>query len=83
MPSITIPKKLTKQGDLVVIPRREYEEFSRWRKTVKINLRDRWFWTAEWQKKEAEADTAIHPGKLHGPFYDSKSLLLSLKRKRK
>lgn len=32
---ITIPKKLTREGDLVVISRREYEDFLAWRKTLK------------------------------------------------
>ena len=29
MPILTIPKTLTKKGELVVIPRKEYEEFLR------------------------------------------------------
>ena len=32
---ITIPKELAKKGDLVIIPRQEYEEFSLWQKTKK------------------------------------------------
>lgn len=32
MPTITILKELAKKGELVVIPRKEYEEFSNWRK---------------------------------------------------
>lgn len=35
MPLITIPKKMTKGDELVVIPRSEYEEISRWRKMLK------------------------------------------------
>lgn len=31
MPTLTIPKELTSQGELVVIPRKEYEEFLRLR----------------------------------------------------
>ena len=34
MTIITIPKKITNTGDLVAIPRKEYEEFSHWRKTI-------------------------------------------------
>lgn len=34
MPIITIPKELAKKGGLVVIPRKEYEEFSNWRKLM-------------------------------------------------
>jgi len=32
---ITIPRKLTQKGDLVVLPRKEYEEFVNWQKSVK------------------------------------------------
>jgi len=35
MATITIPRKITKGEELVVIPRKEYEEFSRWRKVMK------------------------------------------------
>ncbi len=35
MATITIPKNLVKE-DIVVIPRREYEEFVRWQKTVRL-----------------------------------------------
>ena len=35
MTTITIPKTLIKEKELVLIPRREYEEFSRWQKTTK------------------------------------------------
>ena len=33
---ITIPKELAKKGELVVIPRSEYEKFLNWQKSVKI-----------------------------------------------
>jgi len=36
MTTITIPKKITKGEELVIVPRKEYEEFSRWRKAIKI-----------------------------------------------
>ncbi len=32
---LTIPKRLTKRGDLVIIPRSEYEEFLHWQRSVK------------------------------------------------
>jgi hypothetical protein len=35
MATITIPKELTQKGELVVIPRKEYEEFSNWREAIK------------------------------------------------
>lgn len=80
---VTIPKKLAQRGDLVVIPREEYEEFSTWKKIVKTKLDDQWFWTYEWQKKEAEADEAIRKGKVVGPFSSHQKLTTALKRKRK
>ena len=33
---VTIPKKLAQKDDLVVIPRKEYEAFSEWKKALKI-----------------------------------------------
>lgn len=35
MITITIPRKITKGEELVIIPRKEYKEFSRWRKEIK------------------------------------------------
>ena len=34
MTPITIPKKITKGEELIIIPRKEYEEFSHWRKLM-------------------------------------------------
>ena len=34
--TITIPKNLIKNDDLVVIPRKEYEEFYQWKETTKL-----------------------------------------------
>jgi hypothetical protein len=36
MATITIPKKITKGEELVIIPRKDYEEFSQWRKVIKF-----------------------------------------------
>ncbi|KKT20788.1 MAG: hypothetical protein UW04_C0021G0005 [Parcubacteria group bacterium GW2011_GWB1_43_8] len=36
MATITIPKNLIKNDDLVVIPRKEYEEFYQWKETTKL-----------------------------------------------
>jgi len=82
MATITIPKKLIKD-DIVIIPRKEYEEFARWKKIVKVQINEQWFWTPEWQRKEAEAEVAIRVGRLHGPFSDYKKLISALKRKKK
>lgn len=79
---ITIPKQLAKKDDLVIIPKREYREFSLWKKNIRIRLDEHWFWSAEWQKKEAEADEAIRAGKIIGPFSDHKKLIAALRRKK-
>lgn len=80
---VTIPKKLAQKGDLVVIPKEEYEAFSTWKETVRVHVDEQWFWTPEWQEREAEADEAIRAGKTFGPFNTSKELLSLLKRKKK
>ena len=80
---ITIPKKFAQKDTFVVVPKREYEEFSRWKKTIHIRLDEQWFWTPEWQKKEQEADGAIQAGKIKGPFSDHKKLVAALKRRKK
>ncbi|KKT29826.1 hypothetical protein A3G55_04000 [Candidatus Giovannonibacteria bacterium RIFCSPLOWO2_12_FULL_44_25] len=80
--TIPNPKSLEKERELVLIPKKEYEEFNVLKKAIQIRKGEEWFWTPEWQKKELEADTAIRAGKLSGPFSDSKKLLLFLKKKR-
>lgn len=35
MNTVTIPKELARKGDLVLVPRKEYEAFQSWMKTVK------------------------------------------------
>lgn len=82
MPVITIPKKLARD-DFVVIPKREYEEFAKWRKNVKVRLDEKWFWASQWQEKEAEAEAAIRSGRVYGPFSGYQEFLTALKRKRK
>jgi len=79
---VMIPKKLAQKGDLVVIPRKEYEAFSRWKKVVSIRAGEQWFWTPEWQKKEAEADIAIRKGQVSDAFLDHKELIKALKTKK-
>ncbi|MDO8504006.1 MAG: hypothetical protein Q7S60_04975 [bacterium] len=36
MATITIPKKITKGEELVVIPRKEYEKFYQWKEVAKL-----------------------------------------------
>lgn len=74
---ITIPKKIAQKGDLILIPRKEYEELLSISKAVpKEQL---WFWTKEWQKKEKEVEKDIKAGRLSGPFASGEELLKSLK----
>ena len=75
MTTLTIPKKLTKEGELVIIPRKEYEKFLR---VIKIIPKDQlWFWSKEWQKKEREADEALRK-KEYKEFKNVKELLEDL-----
>lgn len=68
MTTITIPKKLEKEKDLVVIPKREYEKLlSISKKPVKKLDRDL-------EKALAE----IKAGKVFGPFRSMESLMKSL-----
>lgn len=83
MNTITIPKKMASRDDLVIIPRKEYEAFSKWKHSVRVRLNEQWFWTPEWQKKEAEADAAIRHGKVSRAYTDHRKLLSALKSKRK
>ena len=39
---ITIPKEIAKEGELVLISRKRYEEFLRWRKKI------------EWEEKDTD-----------------------------
>lgn len=76
---ITIPKEIIKKGDLVLIPRQEYERILSILKMIpKEQL---WFWTKEWQRKEREAEEDIKKGRLYGPFISGKELLKSLRSK--
>ena len=83
MTIVTIPKKLAAQSDLVVISRREYEAFSKWKHVVRVRVAEHWFWTPEWQKKEAEADRAIRQGKVSRAYTNHRELISALKRKRR
>lgn len=75
MPIITIPKEKIQKDDLVIIPRKEYEELLNLKKAIPKN--QAWFWTEEWQKKEKEADKALRKGK-YKKFKDVKNLLKDL-----
>ena len=70
MTQITIPKKLTKGEELVVISRKEYENFLRISSRKKASLLSRGL-------NEALED--ISKGKIVGPFKTAKSLMQSVK----
>lgn len=36
MTTLTIPRKVTKGEELVIIPRKEYEAFTRWKRTARV-----------------------------------------------
>jgi len=78
---VTAPKKLIQNGRFIIVPKEEYKEFSLWKKAVRVQLNEEWFWTPEWQKKEAEADEAIRTDKIIGPFSDYKKMAAALKKK--
>lgn len=76
MITITIPKELTEKGELVVIPRKEYEGYLRLLKKPKKKL---------YSQLDTDLDEAIEEyraGKSHGPFDNAKDLIKSLKNKR-
>jgi hypothetical protein len=82
MSTITVSKKMGAENDVVVIPRKEYEAFSQWKQSVRVRVDEHWFWTPEWQKKEAEADRAIRRGKVSPAYTNHRLLLSALKRRR-
>jgi AbrB family looped-hinge helix DNA binding protein len=79
---ITIPQNLRKffrlaVGDYVAV---ELQDGSLVIRPVKVVHPDQeYFFTKEWQEKEAEADKDIAAGKLAGPFENAKDALKALK----
>ncbi len=68
MATITIPKKITKKGDLIVLPREDYEALLRAsKKTVLLPDED---------LKKALID--LRSGRVYGPFNSTKDLKRSL-----
>ena len=60
MTNITIPNKNT--GELVAIPKKEYQLFSNFLSF--IDKDQLFFWTKEWQKGELEAQAEIDVGRI-------------------
>lgn len=69
MTTVTIPKKLTGREELVVLPRKKYEEFLRLK-------RQKAFLKLDKDLQEALED--IKAGRVYGPFNSVKSLMKSL-----
>ena len=72
METVTIPKKLAKQGDLVVIPRTEYEELLSAKKVKEFY--------AELDRDLDKAIDSYKKGKAVGPFTSVAHLKKSLKK---
>lgn len=76
MTTLTIPKKLTQKGDLIIIPRKEYEGLLRSYKKPKKAFNER---------LDEDLNKAIQEyrtGKFYGPFNNAKDLMKSLRSKK-
>lgn len=72
MDTITIPKTLSKKGDLVVIPRKQYEKFLH--ATEKLQI----FTKIDKDLKQSLRE--FKTGKIFGPFSSVRELKASLER---
>ena len=82
--SVTLPAKFRKAlglhpGDLVSAELRGGTIVVKPAKIV--DTEDAWFYTKEWQAKEAEADADIAAGRVKGPFATTEEMIKSLKGK--
>jgi hypothetical protein len=74
MTNITIPRQLS--GELVAIPKKEYQLFSSFLEF--IDLQQVFFWTKEWQLKEKQADKDIALKKFSKVYDNVKDLKKAL-----
>ena len=80
---ITIPRELRKKFNVSIGDYLEIESHKEGLviKPVKVIHPDQsYFYTPEWQKKEAEADAAIAKGEVLGPFDNAKDAIKALKK---
>ena len=62
---VTIPKELAKHGDLVLVPRKEYEIFLGWRKATQNSKKKK---QTALDKSLSIALREVREGKTLGPF---------------
>jgi len=74
MTNITIPRQIS--GELVAVPKKEYQLFSSFLEF--IDIKQIFFWTKEWQAKEKEADRDIAVGKISRVYNNAKDLKKAL-----
>ncbi|HCH59375.1 MAG TPA: hypothetical protein DEV73_02025, partial [Candidatus Zambryskibacteria bacterium] len=72
--NITIPRQIS--GELVAVPKKEYQLFSSFLEF--IDIKQIFFWTKEWQAKEKEADRDIAVGKISRVYNNAKDLKKAL-----
>lgn len=91
MPTVTIPRKTIKDADLVLIPRKEYEELLRSQKQngrdimVKHTIGVPKKYEKFYEKLDKELTAALreyYQGKYYGPFETAEEVIHSLNRKR-
>ncbi len=74
MTNIMIPGQIS--GELVAIPKKEYQLFSSFLEF--IDIKQVFFWTKEWQVKEKQADKDIASGKVSKTFDNANDLKKAL-----
>lgn len=69
MTTVTLTKKITKGDELIVVPKRAYEEMERVYRRIKAKTSDE-----IWQEMEAEADADIKAGRVSKPIRTKREL---------
>ena len=74
MINITIPRQIS--GELVAVPKKEYQLFSSFLEF--IDIKQIFFWTKEWQTKEKQASREIALRKTSKIYSNTKDLKKAL-----